>query len=74
MLSLPRAEGVTILDIYNTESVNKMYDALTAMNASPITLEETYTTKSFIPYVVPPLLGLGFLCIILSETRYRKIP
>ena len=47
---------------------------LSEMQSSLIMEEEVLLKKSLIPFLIPPALGLITLCLILGETRFRKIP
>jgi hypothetical protein len=70
----PDMDGLIVLDIYDTESVAEMYSALSAMETSPINLDESLYQKNLIPYIGLSMLALMVLCIILSETCFKKIP
>jgi len=74
MYRFPAREGLTVLDIYDTESVALMYEKLTAMQASPISLKESLYRKNLLPYIIPCILAVSLIVFIISETRFRKIP
>ena len=54
--------------------INQICEEIAAMESSPMGEEEILLRKSLIPFLIPPILGLITLCLILSETRFRKIP
>jgi hypothetical protein len=74
MYRFPARAGLTVLDIYDTEAVAKMYEELTSIKPSPINIKETLSRKNLLPYIIPCVLGVSIVCFVLSETRFRKIP
>jgi hypothetical protein len=74
MVKMPQPDGVTVMSSYDAESINEMYNELTAMQTSSIRTDESLVKTSLMPVVMPPVLGIFLLCLILGETRFRKVP
>lgn len=74
MLWFLNTPGVTTMDIYETASINKMYEELSAMQTSPIRLDESLFKTDLVPFIVLITLSITILCFILSETKFKKIP
>jgi hypothetical protein len=69
-----QAQGLRIVGMYDKESIDQICEELSQMQSSPMEEEEVLSKKSLIPFLVSPMLGLIALCLILSETGFRKIP
>jgi hypothetical protein len=74
MAKMPQPDGVTVMSSYDAESINEMYNELTAMQTSAIRTDESLVKTSLIPVVMLPILGVFLICLILGETRFRKVP
>ncbi len=74
MAKMPKPDGVTVMSSYDAESIDAMYQELTSMNPSIIRADESLIKTSLIPVIMLPAMGLFFLCLILNETRFRKVP
>lgn len=74
MAKMPQSESVTIMSSYDSESIDKMYKNLTSMKTSVIRTNETLVKSSVIPGIMLPVIGLFLLCLVLGETRFRKVP
>ena len=74
MAKMPQSESVTIMSSYDSESIDKMYKSLTSMKTSVIRTNETLVKSSVIPGIMLPVIGLFLLCLVLGETRFRKVP
>jgi hypothetical protein len=71
---LPEIRGVKIAGMNDEYGIVEICQAIAAMELSQIREDEILLRKSLIPFLIPPILGLVVLCLILSETRFRKIP
>ncbi len=71
---LQPTEGVKMVGMNDKDGIDQICAEVAAMESSPVRGEEMLLRKSLIPFLVPPILGLITLCLILSETRFRKIP
>ncbi len=74
MAQMPQPAGVTVMSSYDAESISEMYKNLTAMQTSVIRTNETLVKTSIIPVIMLPVMGLFGLCLVLGETRFRKVP
>ena len=74
MAKMPQPDGVTVMSSYDAESIDAMYQELTSMNTSIIRTDDSLIKTSLIPFIMLPVMGLFFFCLILNETRYRKVP
>lgn len=70
----PQIKAVNMVGMNDKDGINQICEEIAAMERSPIREEEILSRKSLIPFLIPPILGLITLCLILSETRFRKIP
>jgi hypothetical protein len=71
---LPAIKVVDMVDMNNEKGIDQICEEIATLPSSPIREEEILVKKSLIPFLVPAILGLIVLCLILSETRFRKIP
>jgi hypothetical protein len=71
---IPQMPGLKIVDANDKYGIDQIYGEISAMQISPISEEEGLLKKSLIPFLILPALGVIFLCLILSETRFQKIP
>ena len=67
-------EGLKIVSMYDKDSIDQICKEISQMQSSPMEEEEVLLKKSLTPFLVSPILGLIALCLILSETRFRKLP
>lgn len=67
-------EGLQIVSMYDEERIDQMCAEFSVMQSSPVIEEEVLQKRSLIPFLVSPMLGLVALCLVLSETRFRKLP
>jgi hypothetical protein len=63
-----------IVDINDTDGIDQIYEEMSAMQNSLIREEESFLKESLIPFLILPALGMIILCLVLVETRFRKIP
>lgn len=70
----PQIEEVKWVGMNDKYGIDQICEEIGAMESSPMGEEEILLRKSLIPFLIPPILGLIALCLILSETRFRKIP
>jgi hypothetical protein len=73
-VDVPQIEGVKMVDMYDRDSIDQICEEISAMQISPIREEEVLLKKSLIPFFILPALGVIILCLVLGETRFRKIP
>ncbi|MFC2026927.1 VWA domain-containing protein [Chloroflexota bacterium] len=66
--------GLKIVDFKDEYGIDQIYEEIYAMQISPIREEEGLLKKSFISFLILPALGIIGLCLVLGETRFRKIP
>jgi hypothetical protein len=71
-LSLVSELQVVAMD--DDEGIDDICSEIATMKMSLIREEEGLLKKSMVPYFVIPVLALFVLCLVLSETRFRKIP
>ena len=67
-------EGLKIVSMHDTAQIDQICAELSEMESSPLVEEEVLLKKSLIPFLGWPILGLCLLCLILSETRFRRVP
>jgi hypothetical protein len=69
-----QTEGLKIVGMNDKEGIDQICKEMAEVPSSPMMEEEVVSKKSLIPFLVPPILGLIALYLILSETRFRKMP
>jgi hypothetical protein len=73
-VDLPQIKGAKIVGMNDTDGIGQICKEIAAMGSSPIREEEILLRKSLIPFWIAPILGLIVLCLLLSETYFRKMP
>jgi Mg-chelatase subunit ChlD len=73
-LSQSDMQGVTMVDMNDKYGIDQICREIAAMQSSPIIEEQILAKKSLVPFLVGPALALLSLCLVLSETRFLKIP
>lgn len=73
-VAIPQMPGLKIVDINDKYGIDQICEEISAMQSSPVREEEGLLKKSLIPFLLLPALGLITLCLLLGETRFRKIP
>jgi len=71
---LPPIRALQIVDMNDQEGINQICRDIATMKDCVIREEEISSKKSLAPGLIPFILGLIVVCLILSETRFRKIP
>ncbi len=71
---LSQIKDVKAVGINDRHGIDQICSEISEMKSSPIREEETLIRKGLIPFLILPILGLVTLCLILSETLFRKIP
>jgi hypothetical protein len=71
---LPQLKVVNMVEMNDEAGINRICEEIAVLPSSLIREEEILLRKSLIPFLILPILGLIVLCLILSETRFRKIP
>jgi Ca-activated chloride channel family protein len=66
--------GVELVALDDTEGIDRICAEISSMELSLIREEEDYTKESVIHYFVIPALLIMGISLILTETRFRKIP
>jgi len=69
----PLVEGVKYIDYYDDRGIGSMLQEVADMESSPLWQEVFTTRKSIVPLLMVITILLIAVCIILSETRFRKI-
>ncbi|GEM_PF-3092514 len=72
--SQSQMQGVRMVGMNDKYGIDQICEEIAAMESSPIIEEEILLRKSLVPFLIPPILGLITLCLVLSETRFTKIP
>lgn len=65
---------VRVVGMYDEYGIDQICAEISAMESSLIGEQEILSRVSLVPFLIPPVLGLITLCLILSGTRFRKIP
>jgi hypothetical protein len=65
---------IKAVSMEDKEGIEQICNEITGTKMSVIREDETIVKKSLVPYLILPSLFLMGLCLILTETRYRKIP
>jgi hypothetical protein len=66
--------GVEMVEMNDKAGIDQIVKELSTMQPSPLRQEESVQKQSLIPVVVLPGLALILAALVLSETRFRKIP
>ena len=66
--------GVEMVEMNDKAGIDQIVKELSDMQSSPLRQEEVVQKQSLIPFVVLPGLALILAALVLSETRFRKIP
>lgn len=74
MSAFSQLPGIKIVNINDSYGIVKMYEELHDIRTCLIREEEIILKKSLIPFLVLPALCIIGICLLISETRYRKIP
>lgn len=69
----PAVEGVKYIDYYDDHGIDAILQEVAEMESSPLWQEVFTTRKSMVPLLIIITILLITVCIILSETRFRKI-
>jgi hypothetical protein len=73
--NVPQISGLKFFtDITDNDNIEQIYSEISATQMSVIREEEGLLKKSLIPFLMIPALIVISLCLILSETRFLKIP
>lgn len=66
--------GIKAISMEDKDAIEQMCNDITKTQMSIIREDEKIVKKSAIQYLVWPALALIVLCLVLGETRFRKIP
>jgi hypothetical protein len=67
-------QGLDIVEMDDTYDISRIRREIASMPTAPIKEETLLSRTSLIPYLIPPILGLAALCLVLSESFFRRIP
>lgn len=73
-VEIPQMSGLNVVDMDDKDAIDRICEEIYEMQISPIREEIGLLEKSLIPFLILPALGIIGLCLVLSETRFRKIP
>jgi hypothetical protein len=74
-LSIPiQMQGLDIVGMNDRQGISRIRREIASMASSPIREDAVLSRISLIPHLVLPILGLVALCMVLSETCFRRIP
>jgi hypothetical protein len=74
-LSIPiQLRGLDIVGMNDRQGISRMRREIASMTSSSIREDAVLSRTSLIPHLVLPILGLVALCLVLSETCFRRIP
>jgi len=74
-VSIPiHIEGLDIVGMNDRQGISRIRREIASMPSSPIREDTVLSRTSLIPHLLLPVLGLVGLCLVLSETCFRKIP
>lgn len=71
---IPQVPGVQVIDMNDKAGIDQMLQEIYSMQMPVIREEKSQTEKNLVPFLVLPALAVLTLCLVLSETRFRKIP
>ncbi len=71
---IPQAPGVKVIDMKDRAGIDLMCQEITSQQMSPLREDENTSETSLVPYLLLPALGLFVICLVLAETRFRRIP
>ncbi len=67
-------DGVRMVEMNDVAGVNEIVRDISYMQNSPLRQEEVVQKASLIPYFALPALAFVVAALVLTETRFRKIP
>jgi hypothetical protein len=67
-------EGLTTVEMSDEYGIDQICKEISEMELSAIREEAVPTKRSLSPLLIGPAMGIISLCLVLSETRFRKIP
>lgn len=67
-------EGLTTVEMSDEHGIDQVCKEISEMELSAIREEAVPTKRSLSPLLVGPAMGIIGLCLVLTETRFRKIP
>jgi hypothetical protein len=67
-------QGLDIVGMNDRQGISRIRREIASMPSSPIREDVVLSRTSLIPHLVLPILGLVALCLVLSETCFRRIP
>jgi hypothetical protein len=71
---LPDVEGVMMVERTDKAGVDRLANELAQLPDSPVSIEAKPVRRNVTPWLAGSVLGLLLLTLILSETRFRKLP
>jgi hypothetical protein len=74
-LSIPiQLQGLDVVGMNDRQGISRIRGEIACMASSPIREESVLSRTSLIPHLALSILGLVALCLVLSETCFRRIP
>ena len=67
-------QGLDVVGMNDRQGISRIRREIASMASSPIREDAVLSRTSLIPYLTLPILGLVALCMVLSETCFRRIP
>ncbi len=67
-------QTLPIVSMYDKEGIDQVCKQISEMQAAPLEQEQVLQKSSLIPFLIAPIVGLVLMLLVLSETRFRKIP
>jgi hypothetical protein len=71
---LGRVGGLHIVDMDDKAGIDQIVQEISEIPSSPLRQELVVRKQSLIPYLILPGLALIVISLVLTETRFRKIP
>ncbi len=72
--NVPDTSGVKMVEMNDKAGIDEIVAQLSVMQSSPLRQEQVVEKQSLIPWAALPALGLLLVALVLTETRWRKIP
>jgi hypothetical protein len=67
-------QGLDIVGMNDRQGISRIRREIASMTSSPIREDAVLSRTSLIPHLLLPIMGLVALCLVLSETCFRRIP
>ncbi len=67
-------QGLDIVEMNDRNGLSRIRREIASMASSPLREEVILSRTSLVSYLVLPIVGMVALCLVLSETCFRRIP